>query len=513
MQKTSQRLNTAGRRRLFVLAAAALVLLLLVAGCTGTVQAPADTPAAQEQTVPAQPTQAAPAEATQPPEAEAPAAEPTPTPDAAAIQAAIADFLVDTPPTEEVDGVPVGFTAGGLPYRGDPDAPVIMVEYSDFQCPFCARYAIETQPAIDEKYVAGGQVRVVFSDFPLVQLHPGSPQAHAAGLCVAEQGAAAYWAMHQALFASVDEWGGADDAPAIFARLAEESGADMDAYNACVDAGDTAALVEERIVAAQRKGFGGTPSFQFIRVADGGLFQLVGAQPFSEFSALIDGILAGESPQAVAAAAEAEAAAQAEIPFWATPDGWASDPERPGFNMAGDQYKGSLNAPITMIEFSDFQCPYCKEFAENTQPTLFEQYVDTGKVLWVFKHFPLEQIHPAAPNAAIAAECAAEQGKFWEMHEALFADQAAWSGDDPDAALLSLADDLGLDVEAFGACQIDPDIAERVANDLQEGTPFIQATPSFILLFQGQGGVVQGARPVEDFTNLFDEIAAQLPAE
>ena len=238
---------------------------------------------------------------------------------------------------------------------------------------------------------------------------------------------------------------------------------------------------------AQRRGLAGTPSFQFVRIADGAVFQLEGAQPFEQFEVLIDAILAGESPEALA---EANAQESAGIPFWATPEGWAPDPDRPGYNMAGDQYKGSLDAPITMIEFSDFQCPYCKRHSEESQPILDEQFVDTGKVLWVFKHFPLDS-HPAAPNAGAAAECAAEQGKFWEMHELIFAEQPAWSVEDPDAVLVTLAEQLGLDIDAFGACLIDPATTERVTSDLQEGIPFIRATPSFIVVFNGQGSVIQ----------------------
>ena len=114
---------------------------------------------------------------------------------------------------------------------------------------------------------------------------------------------------------------------------------------------------------------------------------------------------------------EQQAAADAEIPYWATVEGWQPDPDRPGYNMAGDLFKGSLDAPITVIEFSDFQCPFCKRHTEDDA-------ADAGRALrrqrarcmWVFKHFPLD-IHPQAPMAGVAAECAGEQGKFWEMSE------------------------------------------------------------------------------------------------
>lgn len=507
MQKASPHATRPLGRRIAALTGALLitVLALTLAACN-PVSAPQDQPVA-EPTAPA--AEAAEETAVPAEEAAEPAAEPV---DEEAIQKAIAPFLVETAPSEEFDGVPVGFTTSGLAYRGDPNAPVIMIEFSDLQCPYCARHFTQTDPAITDKYVRDGQLRIVFNDYPIEQLHPVAPDAHAAGLCVAEQGSAAtYWKMHGELFVTADEWGTSRAPQDVFSRLAEESGAAMDKFEECIDNGSTAELVAERVINGQRRGISGTPSFQFVRVDDGALFSLVGAQPFEAFQGLIDAILAGESPEALAQA-EAEAQPQQEIPFWAAPEGLAADPARPGYNMAGDQYAGSLDAPITMIEFADFQCPYCKQHAQTTQPVLDEQYVNTGKVLRVFKHFPLTQIHPAAPNAAVAAECAAEQGKFWEMYELLFAEQATWSVANPDAALITLAEQLGLDIEAFGACQIDPAIAERVDSDLQDGASLISSTPSFVILFAGQGTIAEGAYPAEAFTEVFDQILEMLEA-
>ena len=128
-------------------------------------------------------------------------------------------------PTETHNGIPVGFTPEGYPFRGDPNAPVTILEYSDFQCPFCARHAVQTEPAINDAYVRDGQVRVIFRDFPIVELHPNAPAAHIASLCVAEQGAVPYWEMHDQLFRTQSEWGNATDPAPVFERLAEEAGA------------------------------------------------------------------------------------------------------------------------------------------------------------------------------------------------------------------------------------------------------------------------------------------------
>lgn len=451
---------------------------------------------------------------------EAPAADATAAPaeeaadgGAAAEAAAVPTLEVAAaiPGEETYKGLPVGFTEDGLPYRGDPDAPIVMVEYSDYGCPFCNRYFVQTEPALDESYVRTGQVRVVFHDLPLESLHPNAPAAHTASLCVAEQGSATrYWEVHAELFRAVDEWQGAADPLPIFARLAEEVGTDMTAYDACMAAGEQAAVVQDRVDLALARGFSGTPSFQFVRQDDDVVFTLVGAQPYEQFAAVVDNALAGAMPQPEQPAADA-GQPQEGIPFWATAEGWAPDPDRPGYNVAGDQYRGNLDAPITIIEFSDFQCPFCKQHVTDTEPALNEAFVETGKVLWVFKHFPLN-IHPQAPNAGVAAECAAEQGQFWEMYHLLFETVDAWSVNDPFDVMVGLAGELNLDTEAFAACLEEPEMAQRVQSDLDEGAPFVRGTPTFIILHGEQGSIIPGALPADRFIEILNEELAAVEA-
>jgi protein-disulfide isomerase len=135
---------------------------------------------------------------------------------------------------------------------------------------------------------------------------------------------------------------------------------------------------------------------------------------------------------------------------------------------------------------------------------LDEKYVDSGKVLWVYKHFPLN-IHPQAPAAGVASECAAEQGKFWEMHEALFGSVEEWSIDDPSEVFKGLANEVGLDADAFAACLADPEMAARVDSDMAEGTQFVQGTPTFIIVRGEQGSIIPGALPEASFSELLDE--------
>lgn len=468
---------------------AVLLLLLLLSACTFPLTPPATT--AMENT----------------PEA---ATEPAPTPTAAESASTTVTNTQETAqepksasvpaPTDEYDGIPVGFTAEGYPYRGSPDAPITIYEYSDFQCPFCSRYFVQTEPALDRSYVRNGTVRVVFRDFPLAELHPNAPAAHVTSLCVADQGAALYWAIHARLFETQSEWNQLPDPASYFADLAKAVGADEAVYQTCIDGGEKEAIVAQSVAEAMEKGFSGTPSFQFVRETTAEVFPLVGAQPYDQFAGLIDTLVAGGTPETAK-----EEPGSNEIPFWATADGLKPNPDRPEQTMAGDFYRGNPEAKVVVIEFSDFQCPFCRKHTLETQPILDEQFVATDQILWVFKHFPLS-IHPQAPAAGAAAECAAEQGKFWEMHDKLFNTLQEWSVNDPTPIFTDLAQQLELDVDAFAACLTGEEAAQRVQEDLDAGTPFVRGTPTFIVLYNGQGSIIPGALPAERFISILQEV-------
>ena len=173
-----------------------------------------------------------------------------------------------------------------------------------------------------------------------------------------------------------------------------------------------------------------------------------------------------------------------------------------------DPAKGDPDAPLVMIEFSDFQCPFCGRFYEQTLPLIERDYIDTGKVLLVYRDMPLE-IHPQAPPAHIAAECADEQGMFWEYHDILFDRQAAWSGLDPaalDEALAAYAAELGLD-ESFGECTRSPEAQREMDLDYAQARSIgLTGTPSFLIGGDGHDFVaVSGAQPYSVFRSLFEE--------
>jgi protein-disulfide isomerase len=166
--------------------------------------------------------------------------------------------------------------------------------------------------------------------------------------------------------------------------------------------------------------------------------------------------------------------------------------------------RGSATAPITVYEMSDFQCPYCRNFALETWPALEERYVKTGKVKWVFINFPITSIHKNAAPAAAVAMCAAKQGKFWPMHDVLFRTQKVWSSlKEPGQYFLSLADSIGASKPALRTCAASGEMDTEVENDAAGANRAGAAsTPTFYI----EGGLLQGAQPLPVFTQILDSI-------
>ncbi|HTO69400.1 MAG TPA: thioredoxin domain-containing protein [Myxococcota bacterium] len=162
--------------------------------------------------------------------------------------------------------------------------------------------------------------------------------------------------------------------------------------------------------------------------------------------------------------------------------------------------RGPADAVVTMVEFSDYQCPFCKR-AEPVVVALMQKYPTQLRL--VYRHMPLDALHPRARAAAIAAVCADQQGKFWEYHDALFKNQNALA----DSDLEKYASDLGMDAAAFKTCRADPKSEERVNVDANAARAAgLNGTPAFFV----NGILVSGARPIEDFTRWIDqEIAAK----
>jgi protein-disulfide isomerase len=151
-----------------------------------------------------------------------------------------------------------------------------------------------------------------------------------------------------------------------------------------------------------------------------------------------------------------------------------------GITPEGYAYKGSPEASITVIEYGDFQCPSCAAFATHQEATFDQRYIETGKVRFIYHDFPLPQ-HNNAVIAAAAARAAGEQGKFWQMHDLLFARQRAWSTSNNIQPLLgSYAEAIGLDRQAFDqALTSEKYVAALETARQRAGQRGVQATPTF----------------------------------
>ena len=162
-----------------------------------------------------------------------------------------------------------------------------------------------------------------------------------------------------------------------------------------------------------------------------------------------------------------------------------------------DPFLGSENAPITIVEFSDYQCPYCSKFEETTFLDLKSKYIDTGLIRLVFRDFPLTSIHQYAQKSAEASECADEQGKFWEYHSVLFNNQNALTLAD----LKKYAVDLKLDATKFDACLDSGKYEDEVQKDMQDGISYgVAGTPAFFV----NGKILEGAQPLSEFERLIN---------
>lgn len=175
--------------------------------------------------------------------------------------------------------------------------------------------------------------------------------------------------------------------------------------------------------------------------------------------------------------------------------------------------KGADGAPVTIIEVSDFQCPYCRDFATNTYARVDSAYVRTGKARIIYINLPLSS-HREAYGAAEAAMCAGAQGKFWPMHDRLFATQREWSGQ-ADAAqrFERLAQALQVDMAAYRDCTANDRTAPIIINDaMQAAEAGIRGTPAFILNSAGGQRALSGAIPFEQFAAEMDALLAGRPA-
>lgn len=178
-------------------------------------------------------------------------------------------------------------------------------------------------------------------------------------------------------------------------------------------------------------------------------------------------------------------------------------PSRVQVSADDDPAIGDAGAKVTIIEFSDFQCPFCGRFYEQTLPQIKDNYVKTGKARLVYRDFPLDSIHPEAIPGALAAGCANEQGKFWEYHDKIFGNQQSMNG----ASYKAWAAELGLNTEQFSQCYDSKKYQSEVEKDFNDGTAAgVSGTPTFYIGSPQKGyQEIVGAQPYSVIKQAIDQ--------
>jgi protein-disulfide isomerase len=396
-------------------------------------------------------------------------------------------------PETDIYKVPVG----GSFAHGPSDALVTIVVFSDFQCPFCGR-VVPTLKQLEKTY--GDDVRVVFKHQPL-PFHREAPLASEYALGAGVQGK--FWEMHDKLFENQKALSQDD-----LDRYVKELGLDLDKIKAYVESGAGKKIIQEDQALARQVGATGTPAF-FINGVN-----VVGAQPYEKFKEVVDAELAK------AKALVSSGVAKKDVYEAATKNGRTSAPppkprEAPQAPpqtrqkvelVAGTPAKGNTKDPlVTIVEWSDFECPFCSRVV----PTL-KEITDTykDKVQIQFRNQPLS-FHKSAMPAAQAAMAAHKQGKFWEMHDKMFANQRALQPTD----LEGYAKELGLNVAKFKADMASPEVDAQIKKDMEDGAKYgARGTPTLFV----NGVPVRGAQPFAAFKAVIDkelELAEKLSKE
>jgi protein-disulfide isomerase len=182
-------------------------------------------------------------------------------------------------------------------------------------------------------------------------------------------------------------------------------------------------------------------------------------------------------------------------------------------NIDGAPTKGKADAPVTMVEFADFQCPFCGRFVTDSLQQIMKKYVDTGQVKFVYEQYPLP-FHPNAQPAAMAAECANAQGKFWPMHDKLYATQTTWESQDSAAVkntFKQYATSLGLNAASFNSCLDSSKYSDKIQKQTSLGSQYgVSGTPTFYI-GNPKAGYTQivGAQPVTNFEQLIKQLSGK----
>ena len=369
---------------------------------------------------------------------------------------------------------------GDGPSRGPDDALVTIVEFSDFQCPFCSR----VNPTLDKILEAYPRdVRVVYRNLPL-PMHKDAKTAARAGLAAHAQGK--FWEMHDAMFAQQTALTASD-----LTALAEALGMSRARFKADMNSEKSASAVEADMEVAMKFGARGTPAF-FIN----GRF-VSGARPLEQFTAVIE----EELVKARAFVEEREGdrrdlyAAMSRCwvqEYVAPPPPPVADHERRQLRFGDLPRQGAKKPRVTIVECADFDCPFSKRAAPTVRAIL-DAYGDTVSVSFAHKPLPMHTLAEPAHRAAVAAQ---QQGKFWEMHDLLFEHPEKRTEGD----FVRFATELGLDVPRFRRdwANAGATVASQRRTCDRHG---VGGVPAFFI----NGRLMTGAQPFEKFVEVIDE--------
>jgi protein-disulfide isomerase len=364
---------------------------------------------------------------------------------------------------------------GDAPVRGPATAPVTIVAFSDFECPYCERGHKNVQQV---ERVYGDRVRVAYKAYPL-DFHSHAMVAALVAKSAQEQGK--FWEFHDLLFSQR----GLD--MATLEGYARRVGLDMDRIQADLEALRWGSAVQRDMRQGRKLGVTGTPAY-FIN----GRF-INGAKPFEVLREVIDRELElAQAWQASGVAADriyahAIAGGYREVQYARPRKGLKPDVLYP-VPVDGAPQRGPATAPVTIVEFGDFECQFCAR-GHETLEKLRRRYGDRVRV--VFRHFPLS-FHSHAFMAARASLAAHAEGKFWEFHDRLYATQAQFD----EETLLAIARELRLNLKKFKERLHSDEFDAQISGDLRLGTTLgVRGTPAYFV----NGRAVDGAVPELEF--------------
>lgn len=390
--------------------------------------------------------------------------------------------------------VPIPVTADD-PQWGNADALVTIVEISDFQCPFCSRVN-PTMKQIKDTY-GKEKVRIAWKHNPLPFHKEARPAHEAAATVMALAGSDAFWKFHDEAFANQRELNEAN-----FEKWAAAGGVDVAKFKADFAAKKHAAKVDKDMAMSKSVGATGTPAFRINGVT------LVGAQPFDAFKKVIDEQLAAAEALVKAGTKKSDVYAALvkknfEAPA-AQPDNKQAQ-QKPAEDTAvwkipvlkDDPVKGAKDALVTIVEWSDFQCPFCSR-VNPTMKQIMDTYGKDVRVVWKDNTLPFHQrAKPAAELARVAYAQKGDKG-FWAAHDALFENQKNLEDDGLEQIAKGLGLSWGTVKSAIDSNKYDEKLkaSADLAMDVQA-----RGTPHFFV----NGRRLSGAQPFEKFKELIDE--------